>query len=397
MNIEEIKSTLNYLLDNNLELVEQGLDKITINLVGEAGIGKTSVIKQLAQQRGAGYKRLNLSELEEIGDMVGIPQKEFMMTKNGEEKRVAEKLIPQFINLGYDLCPECDPVMSYAVPEWVPDDPEQEFILFLDDFSRANTMFMQAIMSLMQFGEYISWKLPKKCHLILSSNPDDGSYSVTDLDPAQKSRMINFTMDFDVQCWAKWADSVGIRSEFINMALLTPEIFERGKHINARSYTLFANACNGIKQLDSDASLEKICIISKGCFQDDYVSGIFVQFIHNHLDKLIAAQEVIDGDWKVVKAKLTDNIYRKGNYDAAIASTLTLRLSNYIEQYFATGSQKGKSDKVIDRLIDICTDCEDKTLFSEDMLFRLIKHLNADYPTRCTKMLKYPQIRSKLM
>lgn len=214
MNIEEIKSTLNYLLDNNLDLVEQGLDKIAINLVGEAGIGKTSVIKQLAEERGAGYKRLNLSELEEIGDMVGIPQKEFIMIKNGEEKRVAEKLIPQFINLGYDLCPECDPVMSYAVPEWVPNDPEQEFILFLDDFSRANTMFMQAIMSLMQFGEYISWKLPKKCHLILSSNPDDGSYSVTDLDPAQKSRMINFTMDFDVQCWAKWADRVGIRSEF---------------------------------------------------------------------------------------------------------------------------------------------------------------------------------------
>jgi len=167
MNIEEIKSTLNYLLDNNLELTEQGLDKIAINLVGEAGIGKTSVIKQLAEERGAGYKRLNLSELEEIGDLVGVPQKEFMMIKNGEEKRVAEKLINQFINLGYDLCPDCDPVMSYAVPEWVPQDPEQEFILFLDDFSRANTMFMQAIMSLMQFGEYISWKLPKKCHLVL--------------------------------------------------------------------------------------------------------------------------------------------------------------------------------------------------------------------------------------
>ena len=68
MNIEEIKTTLNYLLNNNLDLVEQGLDKIAINLVGEAGIGKTSVIKQLAEERGAGYKRLNLSELEEIGD-----------------------------------------------------------------------------------------------------------------------------------------------------------------------------------------------------------------------------------------------------------------------------------------------------------------------------------------
>lgn len=319
------------------------------------------------------------------------------MIKNGEEKRVTEKLIPQFINLGYDLCPECDPVMSYAVPEWVPDDPDQEFILFLDDFNRANTMFMQAIMSLIQFGEYISWRLPKKCHLILSSNPDDGSYSVTDLDPAQKSRMINFTMDFDVQCWAKWADKYGLPSIFINMALLTPEIFERGKHINARSYTLFANACRGVKTPDSTEGLEKICTIAKACFQDDYVSGIFVQFIHNHLDKLIGAEEVINGDWKVVKAKLLDNIYRNGQYDASVASTLTLRLSNYIEQYFLTGSDKAKSDKVINRLIDLCTTNDEKILLSEDLLFRLIKHLNSAYPQRCRKMLKYPQITKKLI
>jgi hypothetical protein len=57
--------------------------------------------------------------------------------------------------------------MSYAVPAWVPQNPDQEFVLVLDDFSRANPLFMQAIMSLVQFGEYISWKLPKKCHLVL--------------------------------------------------------------------------------------------------------------------------------------------------------------------------------------------------------------------------------------
>lgn len=397
MNIEEIKSTLNYLLDNNLELVEQGLDKIAINIVGEAGIGKTSIIKQMAEERGAGYKRLNLSELEEIGDIVGIPQKEFLMTKDNEEKRVAEKLIPQFVNLGYNLCPDCDPVMSYAIPEWVPTDPDKEFVLFLDDFSRANPLFMQAIMSLVQFGEYASWKLPRKCHLVLSSNPDSGEYNVTDLDAAQRSRMINFDVEFDVQVWSKWADKVGIRSELINFALLCPEIFTRKSTINARSFTLFANACRGIKQLDNEQSLEKICLISKGCFGDDYVSGLLVQFIHNHLDKLIGAEEIVNGEWKVVKNKLIDNIYRKNSYDASVASTLTLRLSNYIEQYFAQGSVAGKSDKVIDRLVDICTDDKDKTLFSEDLLFRLIKHLHADYPQRCQKLLKYPQIRQKLI
>jgi midasin (ATPase involved in ribosome maturation) len=68
MNIQEIKNTLNYLLDNNLKLVEEGKGKLAVSLIGHAGCGKTAIIKELAQDRGAGYTRLNLSELEEVGD-----------------------------------------------------------------------------------------------------------------------------------------------------------------------------------------------------------------------------------------------------------------------------------------------------------------------------------------
>lgn len=72
---------------------------------------------------------------------------------------------------------------------------------------------MQAIMSLVQFGEYISWKLPQKCHLILSSNIDDGSCNVTSLDLAQKTRMINLSVDFDLNVFANWMEKQNMRSE----------------------------------------------------------------------------------------------------------------------------------------------------------------------------------------
>ena len=255
---------------------------------------------------------------------------------------------------------------------------------------------MQAIMSLVQFGEYVSWKLPKKCHLILSSNPNNGDYNVTELDPAQKSRMINFDVDFDLQTYAKWMSKVGIRSELQNFALLTPEIFERGAHINARSYTMFANAISGFENLDTQDTLEKICLISKGCFGDDWISGMFIQFVHNKLDKLINPEDILKNDWKVVKSKLEENIYRNGKYDASIASTLTVRFTNYIDTYFNGSMEKGKSDKVIDRIIDLCTDT-DKTLLTEDLIYKMIKTLNAKYPVRCSKMLKYPIIRSKIL
>lgn len=189
MNIEEIKATLNYLLDNNLKLTEKGLDKLSINIEGPAGISKSSMVKQLAEERGAKYVKLTVSELEETGDLIGVPIKSYVMiSPSDEEIYVNEKVVPQYINLGYKLCAECAPKMTYAIPSWVPEDPDQEVILLLDDFTRSNQIFMNAIMGLIQWGEYMSWKLPKKCHLILTSNPSGESYSTNiDLDPAQKS------------------------------------------------------------------------------------------------------------------------------------------------------------------------------------------------------------------
>jgi len=40
MKIEEAKKMINYLLDNNLELVKKGQYKIAIGLEGAPGIGK---------------------------------------------------------------------------------------------------------------------------------------------------------------------------------------------------------------------------------------------------------------------------------------------------------------------------------------------------------------------
>lgn len=216
MNIEEIKTTLNYLLDNNLDLVEQGLDKIAVNLEGKAGIAKSSILREIAQDRGAKYVKIELASLEELGDLIGVPQKTYVMRNaDGDEINATEKLIPQYTNLGYKLCPDCEPKMTYAIPYWVPENDEEEVILNLDDWTRTNSLFMNAIMSLLQWGEYLSWKLPKKCHLVMTSNPLDGNYSTNiDFDSAQSSRFITLNVDFDVQCWAKWADRTGIRSEF---------------------------------------------------------------------------------------------------------------------------------------------------------------------------------------
>lgn len=69
--------------------------------------------------------------------LIGIPVKEFIMiSPTGEEQWITEKLIDEYLSLGYKLCSNCFPRMSYAVPAWVPQEEEQEVILLLDDYTR---------------------------------------------------------------------------------------------------------------------------------------------------------------------------------------------------------------------------------------------------------------------
>lgn len=68
MYIEEAKQVINYLLDNNLELIKNGQNKIAIGLEGAPGIGKTQILKEIAEARGAKYVRIELASMEEIGD-----------------------------------------------------------------------------------------------------------------------------------------------------------------------------------------------------------------------------------------------------------------------------------------------------------------------------------------
>jgi len=432
MNIEEMTRVLNYMMDNNEKLAKQGLPKITIELVGGAGIGKTSIIEQIAASRGAKFVKINLAQLEEIGDLVGIPVKEYSMIsplipirdsegdivydEDGNPKYeernsvwVTEKVVDQFSRMGYEMCPECEPRMSYAVPAWVPKDPEEKCVLLLDDYTRGNQLFMQATMELISRGEYVSWKLPENTQIILSSNPDNGEYSVSSLDEAQKTRFVSFNMEFDTNIWARWGEQAGIRGEMINFALLFPEIFEKGRNVNARSYTMFANAAANL-DFGKIEDLELASLIARGCFNDEtnYVGNMFVTFVHNKLDKLITPERLLNGDWKTVQRELKDNVYQgkrdeNGNtipdktiFRADISSTLTSRLINYIEFFaFKAGAPKSESDKVCNRIIEIVEDPEH--LLTEDLIYNLVKRLNKTHGARVAKLIMHPSIRTKVL
>lgn len=259
---------------------------------------------------------------------------------------------------------------------------------------------MQATMELINTASYISWKLPKNTTICLTTNPDDGEFSVSSLDNAQKTRFVNFNIKLNVKDWASWAEFNNIDSKAINFCLLYgEEIFKKHngvQTINPRAYTTFCKAISGIKDWSDDNSLALILNISKGCFlndKDNVVGTLFTTFISQKLDKLVSPHDMLTQKWETVEPKIHDCVYDNGRMKTEIASILAIRLLNHIMYYY---SQKGVKESVVeDRLLDFIEN--ERKLFSDDLLFYIIKTVIGKYPAKTTKLLINSKIRSKVI
>lgn len=403
MTISEFTDVFNYLLDNNKRLQEEGNTPIAIGIEGAAGIGKTSLIQQVAEKRGMTLCKLNLAQLEEVGDLVGFPQKEVLLQWKTKDGTMKTKWWPEnLLNRVPDgVTVTNNTRMGYATPAWLPrEENPNGCILALDDYTRASQLFMQATMELINEGKYISWSLPKNTTICLTTNPDDGEFAVQSLDSAQKTRFINFNLKLNVNDWASWAEFNNVDSRAINFCLLYgEEIFKKHNSvqtINPRAYTTFCKAISGIPNWNDDKALALILNISKGCFlndKDNVVGTLFTTFIAQKLDKLVQPKDMLMQKWETVEPKIHDCVYDGEHFKPEIASILAIRLLNYIMFYL---SQKGVKESVVqDRLLEFIDN--PRKLFSDDLLFHIIKTTISKFPAKTTKLMLNSRIRNKVI
>ena len=250
LNVDELKGFLKHMVNNNQYIQKEGKVPVAINIEGDAGLGKTSAIVQLGKEMDMDVVKINLSQIEELGDLVGFPVKEFkIQNKEGKTTWIMETQIDAAMKKGYKVV---EKRMAHAAPEWIQGRTEGGFLV-LDDYTRADHRFMQATMEILDRQEYISWSLPKNWHVILTTNPDNGEYQVTSLDDAQKTRFISTEVKFDASVWARWAEKVNIDGRCINFLLMNPEIVTQ--KVNPRSITTFFNSISSIQKFEDELPL----------------------------------------------------------------------------------------------------------------------------------------------
>lgn len=187
-------------------------------LVGESGIGKTSLTKELSEMKRYYLVTIdgNLLKEGEIGGLPIVENEEYI--KNG--KKIVRKTTKYAI---HSKLSEIDNILSQE---------ENDVLLFIDELNRCEHAVQQELMNLILNREINGYILSDKVHIIAAMNPSNkydnynSDYQVTHMDPAQEDRFVWIDIESDFKQWMGWAlDSGNIHEDIIEFLSSFPEYF----------------------------------------------------------------------------------------------------------------------------------------------------------------------------
>jgi hypothetical protein len=181
--------------------------KVPVFLWGPPGIGKSSIVAQIAKEKDIGFIDLRLSLLDPT-DLRGIP---FFDTK----KEAA----------------------IWAPASFLPDGNQKEGILFLDELNTAAPMVQASAYQLIldrKIGEYT---LPEGWSIIAAGNRESDRGVVFRMAAPLSNRFIHLEMESSVDDWKVWATKRGIDASIIGFISYRPDaLFTFDTQNDSRSF-----------------------------------------------------------------------------------------------------------------------------------------------------------------
>lgn len=220
MNIKEVKNILKYVAEVN--------DALLIR--GEAGIGKSQVVKQFADENNYHFEDLRLGN-QEIGDLIGIPV-------TYEDKTVWTK------------------------PIWLDRmlNTEKRCLLFLDELNRAQVDVKNAALQLVLDKAIHQHILPKNTLIVAAINPadSDGNYQVDDLDTALLDRFLLIDAEADVKDWIEYGKEKGLSKVVLDFIAKNPKFLynkDNEKYATPRSWEMVSKYVMNFKNIPSELQI----------------------------------------------------------------------------------------------------------------------------------------------
>jgi len=188
MNISQLKRLL--------RLARQA--KITLFVWGWHGIGKSEVVKQVAEEDGLGYFDLRCAT-QEIGDLIGLPS----ISKKG--------------------------VTTWAPPAWFPTEEGKGGYIAVEELPRASLEVRQALFQFVLDRRLHTHPLPDSWAIVCLSNPPTEEYELWSLDPALMDRFLHVKLFPEKWEWIKYAQEEGLDPRIVEyVAASQPEVLGLG-------------------------------------------------------------------------------------------------------------------------------------------------------------------------
>jgi len=159
--------------------------KLPVFIWGAPGIGKSSIVKQIAAEQDLEFLDLRLSLLDPT-DLKGIP---FFNAATNEG--------------------------VWAKPSFLPSGKESKGILFLDEINTAPPAVQASAYQLVLDRKVGEYELPEGWSIIAAGNRENDRGIVYKMPPPLANRFVHFEMEVDFDDWKAWAYAMKIESAII--------------------------------------------------------------------------------------------------------------------------------------------------------------------------------------
>lgn len=259
-------------------------------VVGESGIGKTALAKQVAKENDWHLIVIDGNLLKE-GEIGGLPTIESYRTMDSNGNEIEKKATVYAI---HSKLKEIDEVVATG----------KAVLLFIDEINRCEHTVQQELMNLILNREINGYQLADEVKILAAMNPSskygsDFDYQVVDMDAAQENRFVWLHMESDPNQWIKWATGAGIEQVIIEFISTFPEYLnkknEEDVRATPRSYERVSKSYKIYKANEGGISRAVFLNVLKGNV-GRVIAEALLSFIEAGYEPLITYEEIFEGD-----------------------------------------------------------------------------------------------------
>ena len=154
-------------------------------LLGEPGIGKSSIVKAMCEEKGWHYFELLCNQLGDRADLTGCRSVKTAANVNGKDEEIWQQIF--FPHQSIQDAITC-----------AKNNPGDTVVLFLDEINRTSSDITSAVLSFTTARRIGTYVFPDNVKFIVAGN-DNGN--VTSLDSASISRFVKFKLEPSAQTY----------------------------------------------------------------------------------------------------------------------------------------------------------------------------------------------------